>query len=103
MEKRKQKVQEVKRGGLLHATTRGSGLAIAGSLEYLADTSKSLSLTKNEMAVKILESEYSDLLTLNERVIAGHLFVDFGKATVFTAMKAGTLYDARLRAEIDAF
>ena len=72
-------------------------------MEYLADTSKSLSVTKNEMAVKIWESEYSDLLTLNERVIAARLFDDVGKATVFTAMKAGTLRDAWLRAEIDAF
>ena len=83
--------------------TRGSGHAIAGSLEYLADTSKSLIITKNEMAVSILESEYSDSLTLNERVIAARLFVDIGKATVFTAMKAGTLRDAWLKAEIDAF
>lgn len=82
---------------------RGSGHAIAGSLEYLADTSKSLSITKNEMAVRILESEYSESLTLNESVIAARLFVDIGKATVFTAMKAGTLRDAWLKAEIDAF
>ena len=75
---------------------RGSGHAMAGSLEYLADTSKSLSITKNEMAVRILESEYSESLTLNESVIAARLFVDIGKATVFIAMKAGTLRDGWL-------
>lgn len=69
----------------------------------MADTSKSWSITKNEMAVRILESEYSDSLTLNERVIAARLFVDIGKATVFTAMKAGTLHDGWLKAEIDPF
>ena len=62
-------------------TTCGGGLAIGGSLEYLADTSKSLSVTKSEKVIKISESEYSDLLSLNEHVIAAHLFIDVGKVS----------------------
>lgn len=69
----------------------------------MADTSKSLSVTKHYIVVRNLASHYSHALTLTDGVKAACLFIDSGKATIFMAMKAGTLRDAWFKAQIDAF